>query len=143
MSITIKMWLFLFFAITLMAVALQAGAQGGRHGGGGHFRGGWGGHHHGGWRFGFSPGFYNFGYGYGPGYYGGLYPWGGYYSYPPAIVTVPDQPPVYIQQGRPNTAPLQSGYWYYCNNPQGYYPTIRQCSSRWQPVAPRPSLPNQ
>jgi hypothetical protein len=25
-------------------------------------------------------------------------------------------------------------YWYYCHNPQGYYPYIQQCSVNWQPV---------
>jgi hypothetical protein len=25
-------------------------------------------------------------------------------------------------------------YWYYCQNPAGYYPYVTQCSSAWQPV---------
>lgn len=126
---------------------------GGGHGGGGHFGGGGqfggghfgGGHfggHHGGW--GFSRGFYGLGFGFGPGYYGGYYPfyggYGGYYGYPP-VVTVPAIPPVYIQQSPSVAQQYQSGYWYYCSNPEGYYPYIKECLTSWQQVEPRPSGP--
>ncbi|MGZ5575376.1 MAG: hypothetical protein ACXWEV_00735 [Methylobacter sp.] len=30
----------------------------------------------------------------------------------------------------------EPGYWYYCTNPAGYYPYIRQCSAAWQKVIP-------
>ena len=101
---------------------------GGGHGGGGHFGGGHFGGHHGGW--GFSRGFYGLGFGFGPGYYG----------YPP-VVTVPAIPPVYIQQSPPVAQQYQSGYWYYCSNPEGYYPYIKECLTSWQQVEPRPSVP--
>jgi hypothetical protein len=29
-------------------------------------------------------------------------------------------------------------YWYYCDNPPGYYPYVPQCPSGWRPVAPTP-----
>jgi len=27
-----------------------------------------------------------------------------------------------------------SQYWYYCQDPAGYYPQVTQCSTAWQPV---------
>jgi len=29
-------------------------------------------------------------------------------------------------------------YWYYCDDPPGYYPYVRRCNGRWQPVPPTP-----
>lgn len=62
----------------------------------------------------------------------------GPYYYPPAVVAVPTTPPVYIEreEGSP------SAYWYYCANPQGYYPDVKQCPAGWQPVAPLPPVPS-
>jgi hypothetical protein len=31
---------------------------------------------------------------------------------------------------------LEPNYWYYCDNPKGYYPYVRECSSAWQPIKP-------
>ncbi|WP_124703516.1 hypothetical protein [Sulfuriferula multivorans] len=83
-----------------------------------------------------------------PGYYP-YYPGPYYYPappyyYPPPVVTAPASPPVYIEQGdgQDTDAPSQqSNFWYYCANPQGYYPYVKQCSGRWQAVAPQPSSP--
>ncbi|MDD5411928.1 MAG: hypothetical protein PHF31_11040 [Methylobacter sp.] len=138
------------------------GGHGGGHGGGysggdGHYGGG---HYGGGWRYG---GYYSgiglgLGLGYGLGYYGWPYyspyygrpyysPYYGrpyyspYYAYPPALVTVPATPPVYIQQSPPTAQQYPSGYWYYCNNPEGYYPYINECPTGWQQVEPIPSVP--
>lgn len=59
--------------------------------------------------------------------------------YPPAIITIPARPPVYIQQPPPPVIEQYSaGYWYYCYNPAGYYPYIRECPSGWQQVEPTP-----
>jgi hypothetical protein len=57
-----------------------------------------------------------------------------YYAYPPPVVYAP--PPVYaapvmVQQPTP--------YWYYCDNPAGYYPYVSNCPTPWRPVAPQPS----
>ena len=30
--------------------------------------------------------------------------------------------------------PYASGYWYYCQNPPGYYPYVQQCRVSWQPM---------
>ena len=108
----------------------QVYARGGH--GGGHYGGGWG-----------HRGYYNgigLGLGYGLGYYGHSY-YDHYYDYPPAVITVPVTPPVYIQQAPPVVQQYPAGYWYYCQNPQGYYPYIKQCPGGWQQVDPVPSAP--
>ena len=114
----------------------------------------WGGHHRGYWGHGYRGYGYGFGgyglglglgLGYGLGYYG--YGWGPPYYYPPyytslSATVVPPAPLVYIQ--RPDTIPstsapvLQSNYWYYCENPEGYYPEVKECTEGWLQVAPRP-----
>jgi len=64
-----------------------------------------------------------------------------YYAYPPPMVTVPAQSPVYIQKdsGQKNQQ-LPANYWYYCRNPDGYYPYIRECPGGWHQVAPQPPV---
>ena len=67
------------------------------------------------------------------------------YYYPPAYVA-PAAPPVYIEQGgAPAVAPSagQSGYWYYCQDTQTYYPYVQQCASPWQQVQPQASAAPQ
>lgn len=136
--------------ITLLTAASSAvWARGGGHGGGGHNSYG-GGHNN----YGGGHSHLNIGIGYyGPGYYGyGGYGYGGYglggygygypfynrpyYSYPPTVI-VPSTPPVYIQQVQP--VQLQPNYWYYCQNPEGYYPYVKNCPGGWLQVAPQPS----
>jgi len=59
------------------------------------------------------------------------------YPYPPVIVAPP--PPVYVQPAPPAAAqPPPPSYWYYCENPQGYYPYVQQCPGGWQQVPARP-----
>lgn len=53
-------------------------------------------------------------------------------SYPAPVVVEPpaptyQQPPQATQQ-----------YWYYCQDPPGYYPYVQQCPRGWQPVSPTP-----
>lgn len=74
-------------------------------------------------------------------YYAGQPHYYPYYPYPypypysyPAVVAAPAEPPVYIEQ----TPQPPQQYWYFCNNPQGYYPYVKQCSSGWQQVLPTP-----
>lgn len=68
---------------------------------------------------------------YGPGWYGDPY-----YRYgAPLVVQV--EPPVYIERADPPAKPT----WYYCSNPQGYYPYVTQCSTDWRPVAPESVIP--
>jgi len=50
------------------------------------------------------------------------------YGYPPVVAAPPPQ--VFVQ-------PLPSQpSWYYCENPQGYYPYGRQCPGGWRQVPP-------
>lgn len=109
-----------------------------------------GGHRHGGPNIGFyvGPGFY--GPGWGPYYSRPYYP-RPYYAvptypyYPPVIVApapVPVPPPVYIEQpaqqgAAPQTA--DNAYWYYCNQPEGYYPYVKECPAGWQKITPQPA----
>lgn len=69
------------------------------------------------------------------------YPYQSPYYYPPTIITIPVTPPTYIQRSPQPSQQYPSGYWYYCNNPKGYYPYVKQCSESWQEVEPVPSTP--
>ena len=74
----------------------------------------------------------------GPIWWGPRFRWGPpypYYASPPVIVQ--QAPRVYIQQ---EPQPPQQAYWYYCPNPQGYYPYIQACPPGWMTVVP-PSAP--
>lgn len=92
-------------------------------------------------------GHHHFGFYYGGPFYGGsfygAYGFGYPYPYyPPAVVTVPVPvtPPTYIQQAAPSPSVQQNqtAYWYYCHEPEGYYPYVKQCSGEWKLVEPRP-----
>ena len=52
-----------------------------------------------------------------------------WYFYPAPVYPYPDpyMPPVMA-------APTPARSWYYCANPQGYYPYVAQCAVPWQPV---------
>ena len=67
------------------------------------------------------------------------------YPYPlvvPDVVyelPVDDQPPPeYSQQ-----PPEDPDYWYYCEDPKGYYPYITECPGGWMTVVPQPAAPDQ
>jgi hypothetical protein len=114
------------------------GGHGGGMGGGGGMHGGGGGGFHGG---GFSGGGFHGGGFSGGGFhrggfdhdrfrggFGGGLGWDGslYYG---------DDYPYYDYYGSYGyTQPSASQYWYYCQNPAGYYPYVAQCSTAWQPV---------
>jgi len=127
--------------IVVMALMLFASAipghtwGGGGHGGRGHgFHGG-----HGFGRHGFhgGHGFGRVGVTIGIGPYWGLYgypyayPYAYPYTYPPQVYVQPSQQ-LSIQP--PSSPPA----WYYCDNPQGYYPYVQQCPGGWRTVAPSP-----
>jgi hypothetical protein len=117
----------------LMTSAVPGYAQRGGHGGHGFHSGPRGGFHgspHGGHGGHGSP---HRGHGFvGPRVVVPVWPyWNPYwdlYVPPPSIVAPP--PRVYVEP-TPYT-------WYYCANPQGYYPYVQQCPGGWQPVAPAP-----
>ncbi|NVN93344.1 MAG: hypothetical protein HXX11_22490 [Desulfuromonadales bacterium] len=92
------------------------------------FRGGHGGHGgHGGVGVWIGPGW-------GPGWWGPYYPFSPYYPYytePPIVIQ--QQPDTYIQQ-TPQTE--QPSYWYFCREPEGYYPYVKKCPKGWLKVVP-------
>lgn len=116
---------------------------GGWHGGGG---GGW---HGGGGGFFFGGSFPLFP----PPYPVYSYPYSYSYPYvynPPTVVITQPQPQVYIEQGSSNTsssntgnttsanASNNSGYWYYCEASDSYYPYVKECMAGWKQVTPTP-----
>lgn len=134
----------LFLCIITSAVYAdgRGSSQGGRgyyHGGTGHYQGGrgyyhGGGHYHGGssWRgsIWIGPGWGGWAPWWGSAYYPYRYPYSypyyPYYSEPPVVIQ--QQPPVYVQP--------EQQYWYYCQNPEGYYPYVKYCPGGWLKVVP-------
>jgi hypothetical protein len=57
-----------------------------------------------------------------------IYPYPTYVP-PPVVVTAPAAPPA----PAPN-----SPTWYFCDNPNGYYPYVQTCLTPWRAVAPTP-----
>lgn len=73
-------------------------------------------------------------------YFEPYYPLGGYPAASP-VFSAPLRTPTYVQRNdvsRP-AAPQQKNYWYYCRNPEGYYPYVKQCAEQWIKVPPQPS----
>ena len=77
----------------------------------------------------------------GPGWWGPAYPYPypyPYYAGPPVVIQQQQQPPTeYIAPEQPE-AP---SYWYFCQNPKGYYPYVKQCPGGWMKVVPSPPAP--
>jgi hypothetical protein len=80
------------------------------------------------------------------GWHDGRYAWwwftgGGWYFYPQPIYPYPTYvpPAIIVQQAPPvptGLPPAQS--WYYCDNPQGYYPYVAACDGPWRQVPATP-----
>ena len=113
------------------------------HGGGGHARVG------GGYRGGFGHGYYHgfygrFGYGWWGYPYWWDYPYYPYYypySYPyfdPYYDGGYGEPPVPPQGVTPpaESGQQQPSYWHFCQNPEGYYPYVKECPAGWMKVVP-------
>ncbi|WP_042884168.1 hypothetical protein [Cupriavidus necator] len=86
---------------------------------------------------------------FGPGvFYGGSpYAYPAPYYYPAPMVAVPAAPQEYIEQGPngpvpapspDNAVPQDQGWWYHCNQPEGYYPYVQSCPGGWQRVPAQP-----
>jgi len=78
------------------------------------------------------------GFGFGVPYYA---PWPYYYG-PPVVAYAPPViygAPVYQPLVTYMSQPQQN--WYYCDNPQGYYPNVSTCPQGWRavPATPVPS----
>lgn len=121
------------FAVGAGLLLSQSTVQADTHFGGRHFGHG---HHH-------FDGYPRFGFYWGAPAWPRTYYVDPYYQpyYPPAVVTVPPpSPPVYIERSPPisNQQQFPSGYWYYCSNPEGYYPYVNDCPTGWRQVDPIP-----
>ncbi len=133
-----KIKISLVILILVCGLYSQSNWARGGHGGGGHGGGHFGGH--GGFRGYYGGGLY---YGFGFPYYGYGYGYGyGFPYYSPSLYIGSTPPPIhYIQQPPVPVIQYPPGYWYYCSNPQGYYPEIKGCPTVWQQVPPLPSSP--
>ncbi|RZI44134.1 hypothetical protein EGT07_01515 [Herbaspirillum sp. HC18] len=65
------------------------------------------------------------------------------YPYPAAVssgpVTYVERAPAMQSSGPVTEAPrAQSNNWYYCHQPDGYYPYIKECPGGWQTVPAQP-----
>jgi hypothetical protein len=64
--------------------------------------------------------------------------------YPPYAYPYPyvyPAPPVVIERPAPTVVeappPAEPQYWYYCEDPKGYYPYVPQCPRGWMQVVPQ------
>jgi len=99
------------------------GGYGGHRGYGGHGGYGW----HGGVGITVVPGWWG---PYYPNY--PYYPYYPYYQEPPIVIQ--QQPDVYVQPAPEDEQ--QPIFWYFCKDPQGYYPYVKQCPKGWRKVVP-------
>jgi hypothetical protein len=70
------------------------------------------------------------------------YPYPAYRYYDAPTVVVPQEPQEYITQ-EPQKDEGETGYWYYCRKPEGYYPYVERCPSGWMKVVPNTTPPGQ
>ncbi len=80
------------------------------------------------------------GFGFGVPFYAPYYP---YYYGPPAVVYPPPAaygpPPAGYAAPPPSYSPPPPQSWYYCDDPQGYYPSIQNCNREWRQVPATPA----
>jgi hypothetical protein len=112
-------WTLLVVTGFILMAALPGYAWHGGHGGHGHFSGSvWIGPVWSPW--------------WGPAY---PYYYNPYYATPPVVVQ--QSPDEYVQQSAPQSE--EPAYWYYCQDPKGYYPYVKECPNGWLKVAPSPA----
>ncbi len=75
----------------------------------------------------------------GPGW-GAAWPGPYYPPYYPYYVPRAAAQPLYGEDVRA-PAPEEEDYWYYCRQPEGYYPYIKKCPGGWMKVVPPPEAP--
>jgi hypothetical protein len=123
--------------IALMLAASPSGYGGGIHGGGFHGGGFHGGGFHGGFH-GHGHFHSSFGVFIGPGWWGYPYPYYPYYPYPYYPYPYPYYGTPPQQENYEFVQPESPSYWYFCQNPKGYYPYVKQCPNGWMRVVPTP-----
>lgn len=75
--------------------------------------------------------------GWGGGWYDPYPVYGGWSTWNPPVVV--ERQPVVVQSLPPGPAP--QSFWYYCQNPAGYYPYVSSCPGGWTPVPSTPPPP--
>ena len=89
---------------------------------------GWHGYHRGYGFYGFWPWYFPWTYGYAVPYYG--------------VSFYADAPVTYIEMAPAESGAVQpANSWYYCTNPEGYFPYVKTCPSGWQTVPAQPPAP--
>ena len=64
--------------------------------------------------------------------------WWGYPYYPyPYYPYYPDYSPP--QEQYEYVEPEEPAYWYFCQDPKGYYPYVKRCPKGWLKVIPTPA----
>jgi len=131
----------------LFVQTVEAADRGGGHGGhgGGHYGGFGHGHGHG-FFGGFGYGWWGYPYWWDYPYYPYSYPYYPYYYpyYDPYYYGAYGEPPA-PPQGVP--PPAESGqqqpsFWQFCQDPEGYYPYVKDCRAGWlRVVPPKPNTP--
>jgi hypothetical protein len=115
---------FVRIVLAILVLLLVNSAPGYSHGG--HFG-------HGGGRVGIGislwPGWF-------PGWWG-PYPYYPYYAEPRVVVQ--QAPEAYVREPQ-SEAP---SYWYFCREPEGYYPYVKRCPNGWLKVVPSPPAGNR
>ncbi|HUL23257.1 MAG TPA: hypothetical protein VLZ10_17515 [Thermodesulfobacteriota bacterium] len=132
--------------VSLATFLLVASANAQRHGGG-HYRGyghGYGHGYYGGRGYGWWGYPYGWAYPYGWGYpYGWNYPYYPYYGpYYGGGYEVPTVPPEEVTPPPESGQQQQPSYWRFCQDPEGYYPYVKDCPGGWMAVVPsKPNAP--
>jgi hypothetical protein len=61
----------------------------------------------------------------------------GYYSAPPVVVESVGPPDEYLNAPPDGGTPPEQ-FWYYCQDPAGFYPYVRMCNGEWEAVPAAP-----
>jgi hypothetical protein len=79
------------------------------------------------------------------GWHDGRFAWwwvagGGWYFYPAPLYPYPTYvpPAIIVQQPPVPHGPPPVQFWYFCDNPQGYYPYVAACNGPWREVPATP-----
>lgn len=60
---------------------------------------------------------------------------GGWYFYNAPVYPYPDYVSEYVYE---EPTADYGDYWYYCRDPEGYYPYVKRCYGSWEPVPAQP-----
>jgi len=69
----------------------------------------------------------------------GLWPYSPYYPYYRTPIVIKEEPVEYMQRA-PQAE--EAAYWYFCKDPEGYYPYVKRCPNGWLKVKPLLTPPN-